>query len=161
MRDQKLNHKLNVKIGNWDTKTVMLDFDKTPLGLVKLWCFRLYVWFALDGFIILESSKRILKAKNKKDKILFKYRIANYHVVFNRKVTWKQNVKIMNWIALESGIIGLQNYVRMQCIKGSSTLRSFPKPPRIVCRYGNRDKMIAKFLENRECILNFPKVKQK
>jgi len=156
VKDQKSNHKLNVKIGNWDTKTAMLDFDKTPLGLVKLWCFRLYVWFTLDGFIILESSKRILKAKDKKGKILFKYRKANYHVVFNRKVTWKENVRIMNWVALESGIIDLQNYVRMQCIKGSSTLR-LSRSPKVVFQFGNQDKRIAEFLNTKLFVDSFEK----
>lgn len=160
MNAQKLGHKSNVKIGNWDTRTVMLDFDKTPLGLVKLWCFRLYVWFALDGFIILESSKRILRARDKKGRIIFRYRIASYHVVFNRKVTWKENVKIMNWIALESGIIGLQNYVRMQCIKGSSTLR-LSRIPKVVFHFGNQDKRIAEFLDTKQFVEDFEKRYQK
>jgi len=159
-KNQQSNHKLNIIIGNWATKTLMLDFDNTPLGEVKLWCFRLYVWFGLGGFIILQSSQRILAAKDKRTgKIIFRYRIGSYLVVFNREVTWKQNVRIMNWIALESGNIGLQNYVRMQCIKGSSTLRlsnkgkkPFPKP---IFHHGSQDKMIAEFLDNRQFILDF------
>lgn len=86
---------------------------------------------------------------------------CNYLVIFDRKVSWNENVKIMNWVALESGNIALQSYVRMQCIKGSSTVRvsrKGSKPiPRIVFRYGSQNSMIKKFLETRSLILGFLK----
>lgn len=162
MRNQQLNHRWNVVIGNWDTKTVMLDFDNTSIGEVKLWCFRLLSWFNLDGFIILQSSKRTLKARDKKTgKVIFSHRIGSYLAVFNRKVTWKENVSIMNWMALESGNVGLQNYVRMQCIKGSSTLRLSHKgkkpSPKVVFQFGNQDKRIAEFLDTKLFVENLEK----
>jgi hypothetical protein len=50
-------------------------------------------------------------------------------------------------------------------IKGTYTLRigfkGKKKPPKIVYRYGNQDKQIAKFLENRDFILDFLKVSQR
>lgn len=49
--------------------------------------------------------------------------------------------------------------VFLQMIKGMFTLRHGfkrgKKPPRIVYRYGNQDKQIARFLANRRFILNF------
>jgi hypothetical protein len=54
---------------------------------------------------------------------------------------------------------GLITWFLLQLIKGSYTLRigfkGKKKPPKIVYRYGNQDKQIKKFLENRDFILNF------
>jgi len=51
----------------------------------------------------------------------------------------------MNWIALESRNVNLQKYVRMQCIKGTSTVRISSKgnkpAPSIVFRFGAQNKM--------------------
>jgi hypothetical protein len=41
-------------------------------------------WFKLEGFIILKSSEN------------------NYHVVFNRRVSWPENMKIVAWVSLLS-----------------------------------------------------------
>lgn len=65
----------------------------------------------------------------------------------------------MNWVALESGNDNLQRYVRMQCIKETSTVRisgKNKKPvPKVVFRYGSQDKQIKKHLETRKLLLNF------
>lgn len=43
MQDQELQVKgLPVVFGDWDKETVMLDFDCTPLGEVKLWAYRMH-----------------------------------------------------------------------------------------------------------------------
>jgi len=59
-----------------------------------------------------------------------------YHVVFDRKVSWKMNVKIMAWVSLLSHHEKLNKWFTMQCIKEGSTLRVSPKrdkpEPRIV-----------------------------
>lgn len=82
-------------------------------------------------------------------------------MIFDRPVKWETNVKIMNWAALESGNVNLQRYVRMQCIKGTSTARSSVKKgkrekpvPRIVFRFGEQDRQVRKFLETRKFILD-------
>lgn len=71
--------KLNLKsiIGYTDTETVKPDFDSTPFKEVKYWALRTMEWFKLEGFIILKSSE------------------SNYHVVFNRPVTWTENTHIV------------------------------------------------------------------
>jgi hypothetical protein len=143
--------------GDWSKDTVRLDWDDTPLNEVKLWGFRALNWFKLEGFIILESSRKnyVIKVKGK---ILFKYVKSNYLVIFSRHVKWDLNVRIMNWVALESKNSGLQRYIQMQCIKKTSTVRISSKgdkpSPRIVFRYGCQDGQIEKFLETRRFILD-------
>jgi hypothetical protein len=146
--------------GDWDKETVRLDFDFMPLGEVKLWAFRVCFWFRLDGFIILRSSMKDYVVK-KKSKVVYRYLKGSYLVVFDRPVRWATNVKIMNWVALESGNSDLQRYVRMQCIKETSTVRISRKKgkrdkpiPRIVFRFGKQDRQIEKFLETRRFVLD-------
>lgn len=144
-------------LGDWSRDTVRLDFDDTQLGEVKLWDFRALYWFKLEGFIILRSSQKTYIVK-KKGEIFHQFIKASYLTIFDRPVKWDLNVRIMNWVALESGNIGLQRYVRMQCIKRSSTVRISPKgkkpSPKIVFRYGSQNGQIKKFLETREFVLD-------
>ncbi|MEM3601474.1 MAG: hypothetical protein QXN87_02240 [Candidatus Bathyarchaeia archaeon] len=118
----------------------MLDFDKTPFKWVKYWAHRTMNWFNLEGFIILKSSNR------------------NYHVVFNRKVSWSENMKIVAWVSLLSRSRGLTKWFLMQCIKQAPTLRVSPKrdkpSPRIIYRYGKQDSMVKEFLDFRKIIKN-------
>jgi len=118
----------------------MLDFDNTPFKWVRYWALRTMKWFKLEGFIILKSSEN------------------NYHVVFNRKVSWTENVKIMAWVSLLSRNNGLTKWFLMQCIKGASTLRVSPKMdkpcPRVVYRHGKQDGQIAEFLCYRKLVSN-------
>jgi hypothetical protein len=148
---------MSLVYGDWSKDTVRLDFDDTQLGEVKLWAFRALNWFKLDGFIILRSSQKTYVVK-KKGEVFYRYIKASYHIIFDRPVKWNLNVRIMNWVALESGNFGLQRYVRMQCIKRSSTVRISPKEkkpsPKVVFRYGKQDGQIAKFLETRQFVLD-------
>ena len=125
-------------LGCSDTQTVKIDFDHTPFQTVKYWAMRAMNWFKLRGFIILKSSKH------------------NYHIIFNRKVSWRQNMHITAWIALESHTQELVMWFIMQCIKESSTLRISPKgrksSPKIVRRYGRQDGQIRNFLQYRKLI---------
>jgi hypothetical protein len=95
-------------------------------------------WFKLKGFIILKSSKNC------------------YHVVFDRAVSWSQNMRIVAWVSLQSHSGSLCKWFLMQCIKGCSTLRVSPKrekpSPRIVYRCGNQSENISEFLKNRQLI---------
>jgi hypothetical protein len=78
--------------------------------------------------------------------------------VFDRPVRWEQDLRILNWLALESGNEGLRRYATMQAIKRTSTLRIGFKgkksPPRIVFRFGSQDHQIAIYLDVRRFILN-------
>jgi hypothetical protein len=118
-------------LGYSDTETVKLDFDEMSFRSVKYWASKAMKRFKLAGFLILKSSKE------------------NYHAVFNRKVTWKQNMSVVAWVALLSHDEGLRRYHLMQCIKGCSTLRVSSKrdkpPPRIVYRYGKQDQSVKEF----------------
>jgi hypothetical protein len=125
-------------LGFSDTETVMLDFDDTALKTVKHWASRVMRWFKLGGYLILRSSK------------------SHYHVVFNRKVSWSENMRIVAWVSLQSHNRGLIKWFLMQCIKQSSTLRVSNKreksSPRIVFRFGKQEQQIKCFVKNRYLI---------
>ncbi|MFX0200390.1 MAG: hypothetical protein ACFFCW_30090 [Candidatus Hodarchaeota archaeon] len=133
----------NSILGFTDTETVLLDFDNTTLKTVKYWARRAMNWFKLGGFIILKSSER------------------NYHIVFDRPVSWSENMKVVAWVALLSQRRELQRWLLMQCIKMSSTLRVSPKlekpSPRIVYREGAENNQIAGFLRSRRKIKDIMK----
>jgi len=130
-------------LGVTDDETVMLDFDNTPFKWVKYWAMRACEWFKLEGFIILKSSEN------------------NYHVVFDRKVSWSENMRIVAWVSLLSRNKGLTKWFLMQCIKGASTLRVSPKMdkpcPRVVYRCGKQDGQIKEFLRYRKLVNNIVK----
>jgi len=125
-------------LGYTDTETVMLDFGNTPLKDVKYWAMRAMKWFKLEGFIIMRSSEN------------------NYHVVFNRRVSWSENMQVVDWVALLSHNSMLEKWLIMQCIKEGSTLRVSTKgdkpSPRIVYRHGKQDGQIKEFPGYRELI---------
>ena len=95
-------------------------------------------WFNLGSFIVLKSSENC------------------YHVVFNRAVSWQENMKIVAWVSLLSHNDAVLRWFQMQCIKGSSTLRVSPKmdkpSPRIVCRFGKQDGEVRNYLQYRRRI---------
>lgn len=128
----------NFILGISDEETVKLDFDQMPFSGVKYWTLKVLKRFKLRGFIILRSSKNC------------------YHVVFDRAVSWAENMRVMAWVVLLSHNEGLKRYLIMQCIKKCSTVRVSSKgeksSPRIVYRYGNQNENIREFLENRHLI---------
>lgn len=134
----KWNH--NSVLGFTDDETVMLDLDETTFREVKYWAKRALEFFDLGGFLIMKSSK------------------GNYHVVFNRKISWTENMSIVASIAIQTKHEGLKKWFLLQCRKKSSTLRVGPKgekpSPRIVYREGKQDGQIAEFHEWRKYIKN-------
>lgn len=157
MSTAEQTQKPNVILGDWGKDTARMDFDNTFQQIVEYWGFRAMHWFHQDGFMILKSSERTYVTRIK-GKTVCKYSIGNYHLIFNLPVTWEQNMRMMNWVALESGNEGLRKYAMMQAIKRDSTLRMGSKgkksPPRIVFRYGNQDKQIAVYLDTQRFLLN-------
>jgi len=127
-------------LGYTDTETVKLDFDNTTFRTVKYWALKTMKQFKLEGFIILKSSKN------------------SYHVVFNRTVSWSENMSIVAWVTLLTGFEKLSKWLIMQCIKQSSTLRissKIEKPsPRIVYRQGKEKGQICNFIYYRKLIKN-------
>jgi len=137
-------------------ETVKLDFDATPLETVKYWAFRTMNWFKLEGFAVFKSSAKKYSVELDGN-VVFKYSRKSYLVVFNRRVSWRKNVHIMAWVAIESKILKLKDYVLMQCIKEGSTLRVSPKgdkpSPRVVFRFGSQNHEIKQFLKYRKLAL--------
>ena len=135
-----LREKLSLKciIGYSDIETVKLDFDYTPFKTVRYFAFLTLKRFKLGGFIILKSSMNC------------------YHVVFDRRVSWSENMRIVAWVGLLCKNRFLLKWFVMQCIKEESTLRvscKREKPsPRIVFRYGCEDMQIREFLGCRKTI---------
>jgi len=118
----------------------MLDMDDTDLEFVKYWAKKTKQFFKLQGFLILNSSS------------------SCFHVVFNRRVSWRENMQIVAWAALRSHNKGLRKWQLMQCRKGSSTLRIGPKgrkpSPKIVYSEGKQDGEIKNYFEYRKLILD-------
>ena len=110
----------------------MLDFDNCSLDFVKKWARRTCKRFKLGGFLVLESSE------------------GCYHAVFNRRVSWSENMAVVAWVSGYSRKVEMQRWHRMQCIKQKSTLRVSPKGvkgfPMVVYAEGEQDDQIEDYL---------------
>ena len=152
----------NVVLGDFDTDIVKVDWDERFLCEVKRFSKILVRRFPVlgDGFIILKSSTKLRKIRNDTfTEIAYRYRSPSYHTVFNGEVSEDELKSILSWLCLFTKDNGLITWFLLQLIKGTFTLRigfkGKKKPPKVVYRYGNQDRQIAKFLENRNFILNF------
>ncbi|MFC1803287.1 hypothetical protein ACFL0D_04910 [Thermoproteota archaeon] len=131
---------LNCVLGFTSTEVVLLDFDDTDLDLVIQYARKAMKLFDLGGFLVLESSR------------------CCFHVVFNRWVDWRENMKVVAWAILRSHNLGLSRWQLMQCRKGSSTLRVSEKywvessPPWIVYGEGEHDEGIDDYLFYRDLL---------
>ena len=136
MTDQIL--KADPILGFTDRMTVKLDLDNMNFKSARYWADLIMEKFRQKGYIMLKSSKEC------------------YHVVFDRYVSWDENLSIIGWVAILSKSLKLKDYLAMQCIKMSSTLRVAPKgdkpSPRIVYRFGSQDHAVKDFLEFRQLI---------
>ena len=126
-------------LGFTDRITVKLDLDNMSFRSARYWANLVLRKYKLRGYIILKSSKEC------------------YHVVFDRYVSRDENLSVVGWVAILSKSLKLkEDYLGMQCIKMSSTLRVAPKgekpSPRIIYRYGSQDHAIKDFLEYRKLI---------
>lgn len=125
-------------LGFTDRITVKLDLDNMSFKSAKDWAMLVLEKYKLKGFVILKSSKKC------------------YHLVFDRYVSWDENLSIVGWVAILSKNIKVKDYALMQCIKMSSTLRVIPKDekpsPRPVYRYKSQDHAIKDFLQYRRLI---------
>lgn len=132
---EKLNRSKPI-IGYTDPSIVMLDFDNMGLEEVRYWASRICKEHKLGGFLIIRSSKR------------------NHHIVFNRAVSWDENVSIVASLCLELKHENLTKWFLLQCIKKEPTLRISVKgrkpSPKIVYRYGKGDGQIKEYLRYRK-----------
>jgi hypothetical protein len=151
-----------VVLGDWDNDMVKIDWDERFLCEVKRFSKIMVKRFPVlgDGFIILKSSTKLRKIRNDTfTDVAYAYKSPSYHTVFNGVVSKGELEGVLAWLCLFTKDNGLITWFLLQLIKGTYTLRigfkRNKKPPKIVFRYGNQDKQIKKFLENREFILNF------
>jgi hypothetical protein len=114
----------------------MLDLDNMGLEEVRYWAYWACKKYKLRGFYILRSSTR------------------NYHIIFNRAVSWAENASIVASLCLELKRESLTKWFLLQCIKGAPTLRTSIKgkkpQPRIVYRYGKQNGKIKEYLQDRK-----------
>jgi hypothetical protein len=158
----------NVVLGDWNTDIVKVDWDESlflSLPQVKRLSKIMVNRFAVlgGGFIIFESSTKLHKIRDESlEKIAYVYKSKSYHTVFNGEVSFNELNSILAWLCLFTKDMRLITWFLLQLIKGTYTLRhgfkGKKKPPRIVFRYGNQDKQIAKVLDTRNFILNFLEV---
>lgn len=146
-------------LGVFDDEAVMLDLDGAPFKMVKKYSLMAMDFHELGGLLIIKSSEK------------------SYHVVYNRRVSWSENQRIMGWVSYvlcpwlslsesserAKASLNLLLYMRMQGIKQSSALRTSPKgskpSPRIVYREGDQDDRIANYLEKRRLLKKVLKYK--
>ena len=157
----------NVVSADWDTDIVKIDFDERDLVSVKRLCRILIERYPVlgGGFIIFQSSVKTRKIRDignslsNVSTVAYCYKVKSYHAVFDGIVSKDEFNSILAWLCLHTNDWNLIKWFLMQLIKGTSALRigfkGKKKPPKIVYRYGNQDKQIAKFLENRNFILDF------
>jgi len=152
----------NVVLGDWDTDIVKVDWDERFSCEVKRFCKILVKRFPVlgGGFIILQSSVKTRKIRNDTfTEIAYKYKSRSYPSVFNGEVSKDELDSILAWLCLFTKDNGLITWYLLQKIKRTFTLRigfkGRKKPPKIVYRWGNQNRQIAKFLENRNFILEF------
>jgi len=96
-------------LGFTDRMTVKLDLDNMSFKSARYWANLVLKKYKLRGYIILKSSKKC------------------YHVVFDRYVRWDENLSVVGWVAILSKSLKLKDYLGMQCIKMSSTLKGSSK----------------------------------
>ena len=117
---------------------VMLDLDDTTLEFVLYWARTAMNLFDLGGFLVRKSSE------------------GCFHVVFDRVVTWKECLRFVASIVINSYHEGLKKWVILQARKGSMTLRCTSKGekpcPVVVYREGSQDAQIYRFLEREDLI---------
>ncbi len=125
-------------LGLTNPETVMIDCVNMSFRVVKKLALIAMEMCRLGGFIILKSSKN------------------HYHVVFDRYVSWDDNMSAVGWFSVLSHNPKVKDCLVMQCIKKALTLRVVPmkgKPaPRLVGRFGCQGHAVKDFLTHRQLI---------
>lgn len=156
----------NVVLGDWDRNIVKVELDKKYfLRQVKAIAEMLMKRYFLEGYVILLSSNSTERVWDKDyEKIVFKRKIANYHIVFDKLVSWSKFISILAWLSLRLKDPDFDLWFKMQCVKQTCTLRHSgkgkKKRPKIVYCFGRQEKGIKMFLANRRFIHSFLEVKQ-
>ena len=151
-----------IVLGDHDIDMVKVDWDERSITEVKRFCKIMVNRYPVlgGGFIILQSSVKIRKIRSADStKIAYTYKSKSYHAVFSGEVSKDEVDSILAWLCLFVKDPKLDKWYFMQKIKRTYSLRigfkGKKKPPKIVYCYGNQDRQIKKFLENRNFILEF------
>ncbi|MBX5328488.1 MAG: hypothetical protein QHH18_03215 [Candidatus Bathyarchaeota archaeon] len=114
-------------IGFMTNRGLILDLDNMKFKKARWLARKLCKQYRLEGYLLIKSSHK------------------NYHVVFNRYLTWKTITKILfnQYEALRWAVFQMQS--------GYLTLRISRKngknKPRILLKVGKTDKLINDYLE--------------
>lgn len=92
-------------IGTAHSNYVQLDFDNMEFEEVKKICNSALKTFKLQGYLIIESSKN------------------HYHVIFNKRLSYKNALQVLAWVSLEVNKIEVYRYIMQQLLKDETTLR--------------------------------------
>ena len=121
------------------SKGLMLDLDNTSLKETKSISEHYCKRFKLEGYLILRSSPN------------------NYHVVFNRYLSWRKTTEYLakiQWRHMyhrHGDKPHLIFWITLQLCKGSETLRISSKKhkhkPHVVLFYGKTDKLINDYMQ--------------
>jgi hypothetical protein len=117
--------------------TPMLDLDNCAYRQALHWARTLDKRFNLKGFIIMRSSAK------------------NYHVIFDRRMPWRDVLRVIFSCPLcRRRSRGRLSWAELQAIKGAATLRISNKgrkgPPKIVYRYGSQSHEIKRYFRVRD-----------
>jgi len=122
-------------IGFCTGKGLMLDFDNMTYGKAKRLADALMKRYKLEGYLLIKSSDK------------------NYHVVFNRYLTWKTILQVV------FSLVVCITWGVHQARKGYLTLRISRKnnknKPKILRKVGKTDKLISEYLRAYEFFKDF------
>lgn len=143
--------KLNYVVGFTSSHGLMLDLDRTTLREAKQLATYYNKRFKLQGYLIARSSP------------------SNYHVIFNRYLTWPTVLEYLFKIVWHYHFHGhgsrpsLTNWAILQAVKHSCTLRigckGKKKPPKIIYRnasghslFPGKNSLIRDYLTVRQTV---------
>ena len=116
----------NYCIGFTTKKGLCLDLDNLPKRKVRQLTETLLKKHKLEGYLIIKSSQK------------------NYHVVFNKYLSWRKTLQIL------STVYSCFEWMLWQIRKGEITLRVSTKKgknrPKIIFQKGQTDKLINDYL---------------
>lgn len=122
-------------IGFMTNKGVVLDLDNMKFKKAKWLTRTLCRQYKLEGYLLIKSSEK------------------NYHVVFNRYLSWRTITKIIfsQYEALRWAVFQMQSgYLTLRVSK-----KNGENKPKIVLKVGKEDKLVKDYLEIYETFEEF------
>ena len=122
-------------IGFMTNKGVILDLDNMKFKKARWLARTLCKQYKLEGYLLIKSSEK------------------NYHVVFNRYLSWRTITKIIfrQYEALRWAVFQMQSgYLTLRISK-----KNGENKPKILLKVGKQDKLIKDYLEVYEAFKEF------